>query len=607
MKHSHRLNNPGTTALRISTKVGFTTLSLLLMFFVGNTLLAQNPAYSFASGIGSTENDIGRAIALDANGNLYVTGGFTGTVDFDPGAGTANLTSVTPVVGGSIGTDIFVASYDASGNYRWAFNVGGNPQTGSGDNSGWNITIDGSGNVVVSGQFNGTMDFNPGVVTANLASVGGATFVAKYSPTGNYLWAFQIGPYSADNDVAIDANDNIVVVGNFQGTVDFNPGSGTASLTSVRAGGPNGGSNTVDIFVAKYSSSGTYLWAFRIGNEFYESADAVDIDGSGNIYLIGQFNTGINTASSTVDFDPAKARANLTGPGLYVARYTGAGAYSWAFKIASEPSQTGNDLAVDANGNVAVTGGFKGTVDFNPGTGTANLTGVGTNSNIFVARYSSSGSYQWAFTPAVGYTYGGVTTDGNGDICVAGIFNGTNDFDPGTGTASLVGSNYVAKYSASGSYQWAFCPTTTVGAMIRAIAVDGGGNIYLTGSISGTVDFDPSESTAILTSAGKSDIFIAKYTETTQPKRATDAGMGNEENGIALQVAPNPFTGDFTFHHDGTTARIEIIDMMGRVVESREVDGAMEVTLGAELPAGAYMVRTTQGEIRRQVMVRKVR
>jgi hypothetical protein len=143
--------------------------------------------------------------------------------------------------------------------------------------------------------------------------------------------------------------------------------------------------------------------------------------------------------------------------------------------------------------------------------------------------------------------------------------------------------------------------------MARAIAVDGGGKIYLTGSISGTVDFDPSESTAMLTSAGKSDIFIAKYTETTQPKRTTGAGMGNEENGNALQVVPNPFTGDFTFYHDGTSARIEIIDMMGRVVELRDVDGVTEITLGAELPMGTYMVRTTQGEIRRQVMVRKVR
>jgi hypothetical protein len=476
----------------------------------------------------------------------------------------------------------------------------------TGDNFGKSIAIDGSGNIVVSGLFNGTMDFNPGTGTATLASTGWATFVARYSSAGTYLWAFQIGPYSNANDVAVDANGNVVVVGTFKGTVDFNPGSGTATLSSVNAGGRNNASNTTDLFVAKYSSSGTYLWAFRIGNAYGESAKSVAVDNSGNIYITGELNPG------SIDFDPGRGTANLTG-GTYVAKYTGAGTYLWAFN----PVAGGTPelrIAVDGSGIVVVTGGFTGTVDFNPGSGTANLTGSGTNGNydIFVASYNSSGGYQWAFTPSVGSVFG-VSIDGSGDILMTGTFKGTNDFDPGSGTASLArdatydNGAFVASYTSSGTYRWAFS-IPTAGTTGRGIASNGSGDIYLTGSINIlTADFDPSSSTANLTSAGGADIFIAKYTEATQPKRSTGSSMGSGENAIALQVAPNPFTGAFAFHHDGTTVRIEIIDMMGGVVESRDVDGATEIMLGAELPAGAYIVRTTQGESRRQVMVRKVR
>lgn len=583
-------------------------LSLLTLgIFGGATAVAQNPAYNFALGIGSTDFETSSDIAVDASGNMYVTGSFKGTVDFDPGTGTVNLTSVTT------GPDIFIASYDATGTYRWAFSVGGTPPTGmSSDNHGRSIAVDESGNVVVSGNFIGTMDFDPGAGSTMLSAGTWNTFVAKYTPTGNFLWAFKIGPYSsAYNDVAIDAAGSVVVVGTFRGTHDFNPGSGTANLSSAKVSSKKNAASSLDIFVAKYSSTGAYQWAFRIGNQHQDWVDAVDIDDNGNIYITGMF----GEVSSTVDFNPGSGTANLTGYGTYVARYSSAGAYLWAFKLAAVYPVGSGRIAVEGGGSVVVSGGFQGTVDFDPSSGTASLTGVSTNGryDIFIARYSSAGSYQWAFTPAAEGSANGLIIDGSGDVYVTGIFEGVNDFDPGSGTVSLPTQPYTyagfaASYSAAGAYQWAFSmPGVAHG---RGIATDNGGDIYLTGEFGATayptVDFDPSEATANLTAAGDCDIFLATYTEATILKQAVHAQAGRLE----IVAEPNPFTGYSTLRYSGAAGpvRIEVVDLMGRVIETIEdIAIGSEIRLGDDLPPGAYLVRLTQAQMRGQMMIRKVR
>ena len=134
-------------------------LLLFVMLLMSiSAMKAQAPNTTWAKKMGGTGSDNGKGIAVDATGNVYTTGTFKGTADFDPGTGTFNLVA-------SGVNDIFVSKMDASGNFLWAKKIGG-----SGDDYGNGIAVDASGNVYTTGSFIGTVDFNPGVATDNKAT-----------------------------------------------------------------------------------------------------------------------------------------------------------------------------------------------------------------------------------------------------------------------------------------------------------------------------------------------------------------------------------------------------------------------------------------------------
>ena len=267
----------------------FGFLFFLLSLLSAGSTHAQD--YAWAKSMGSTSYEYGNAIAVDASGNVYTTGSFQGTVDFDPSAATANLTSAG-------GYDIFVTKFDATGNFVWAKSMGG-----TGDDYGFGIAVDAS-NVYITGYFTGTADFDPSAATDNLTSAGFSDiFVCKLSLAGAYTWAVRMGSTTSETGyaIAVDASGNVYTTGSFQGTVDFDPSATTANLTS--AGGK-------DIFVCKFSSAGAYTWAKNMGGTGDDSGNGIAVDASGNVYTTGYFN-------GTADFDPSAATANLTSAGLY--------------------------------------------------------------------------------------------------------------------------------------------------------------------------------------------------------------------------------------------------------------------------------------------------
>jgi len=482
-----------------------------------------------------TLSDIGRSVAVDGSGNVYVVGEFQGTVDFDPGPGTTNLISAG-------NQDIFFAKYDATGNLVYARAIGG-----TSTDIGYGIAVDGSGNVYVTGVFIGTVDFDPGAGTVSLNSAGNYDiFFSKYDASGNYVYARRLGGTLSDfgYSIAVDGSGNVYVTGVFRGTVDFDPGAGTVSLTSA---------GNSDIFFAKYDASGNYLYARRLGGTNIDAASAIVVDGSGNVYVTGNFN-------GTVDFDPGAGTVNLTSAGsddIFFAKYNASGNYVYARAIGGTSTDVGNGIKVDGSGNVYVTGYFNGTVDFDPGAGTVNLISAG-NQDIFFAKYDASGNYVYAKTlggTSSDFGYG-IAVDGSSNVYVTGVFFGTGDFDPGAGTANLISSGnqdiFFAKYDASGNYVYAKALGGTSTDFSLAMALDGSGNLYVTGYFSGTADFDPSTGVASLAANNPEDIFFTKYTGCSTPQVAT----------VNRTASPAAISGTTTFT-DGGCSLVAVVQPNG--------------------------------------------
>lgn len=273
--------DPGSGVYNLLTITGVNHIYISKLSSDGNFIWAK----SFGAGY----NQDGTSIAVDSSGNVYTAGVFWGIGDFDPGPATYYLTSFGY-------SDIFISKLNASGDFVWVRQFGDTLE-----DSAQPIAIDHSGNVVTTGIFNGTVDFDPGVGTYNLNSLGSTDiFISKLDSSGNFIWAKQFGDTISEValSLALDDTGNVFTAGCFRGTIDFDPGAGINSLTA----------DSFDIFISKLDSSGNFMWVKQIGGNNNDVAFSIDVDGAGNIYTTGYF-------GDTVDFDTEAGIFNLTSSG----------------------------------------------------------------------------------------------------------------------------------------------------------------------------------------------------------------------------------------------------------------------------------------------------
>lgn len=441
-------------------------------------------------------------IRVDNSGNIYVTGSFLGTVDFDPGVGQENLVSAG-------GNDIFISKLDSNGNFLWAKSIGGTESE-----FGNSIASDNSDNIYVTGEFRGTVDFDPGNGVQNQTSIGNADiFIWKLDSDGNYVWAFNMGSTAWDGgaDIAVDPSGNICLAGTFAGTVDFDPGEGATFQTST------GG---YDVFISKFDSNGNLIWVEKMGGSSDDFMRRIDVDNFGNIHTIGTF-------KGVADFDPSVESYNLVSTGgllyndIFISKLDNNGVFVWAKSMGGPYDDYGSDLAVDSTGNVYSTGSFENPFDFDPSEGgTFSLTSVGAK-DIFICKLDSNGDFVWARAMGgTGYEAAdSIALNTSDNIFITGNFENTVDFDPGDGELSLnsIGSEdiFICKVDSSGNLNWAKSVGGNSGDTGRGIAVDTSGNIIVTGMFQNTVDFDPGPDTFNLSSDMFSitgDLYVLKLT-----------------------------------------------------------------------------------------------
>lgn len=310
------------------------------------------------------------------------------------------------------------------------------------------------------------------------------------------------------HDLTTDDLGNIYITGALSSSTDFNPGEDVNQLTVQ--GSPN-------IFVAKYTSSGSFLWGFTIGKHGYPSEGiGIALDAENNIYITGYF------SHKNVDFDPSsntfELSAHSNGRDIFVAKYDTDGNFLSAFNLGGDSIERGVALAVDEQFNIYVTGEFGNNADFDPGPGTSILIND-SSYNLFVAKYDSLGAYQWAFGVGAGTHQHqhcrGLVLDSDSNVYVTGGLQGTTaDFDPGPDVVipeTNGGGIFLAKYTSEGALDWVHAFSSKGSNRGQGVAIDNQDNVYISGNFRKSIDFDPGIGVNTLTSNGSNDIFVAKY------------------------------------------------------------------------------------------------
>ena len=358
------------------------------------------------------------SIAVDDYGNIYLTGSFSQTVDFDPDSGTYNLTSAT-------NNDIFIEKLDSSGNIIWARNISG-PTFGSFD-EGNSITIDKNGNSYISGNFSGSADFDPDTSNFNLTAFGNDdNFILKLNASGDFVFAKQLGGINLDwnYSIALDTFGNIFTTGFFTNSADLDPGVNTFNVSG----------NGEEAFISKLDSSGNFIWARKFsGANGDEYGKSITLDKLGNVYSTGYY-------SDSTDFDPGTGVYYLTAEyyDIYISKLDSGGNFIWAKRIGGPDYDEPTKILLDAGNNVYITGSYVDSADFDPGSGVYYLSNI-SHANCFVTKLDNSGNLIWAKQMSgIGESYGtSIGLDASENIYLTGNFSNNIDCDPGNGVVTF--------------------------------------------------------------------------------------------------------------------------------------------------------------------------
>lgn len=380
-----------------------------------------NGHYLWSKSFGGPYSDIANTFALDKKGNIYLTGFYMDTVDFDPSP------SVKKIAASSRYYELFLAKYDVNGNYIFAENIA---QTGidfllsNPENA---IALDNNGNAYLFGTFRNETDFDPSEQEARITPNEPGTFLAKYDSLGRYIWVKKITDFGDINAfrLAIDPKGNICAMGNFLGTNDFDPSASLHTLTSEGIG--------PDIFLAKYDTDGNYLWATSMRGGNLDRAHCIEIGNDGDISISGHF-------TGTIDFDPSEQVKELTSENsfsVFLAKYDEKGNYKWAKSLISNDVAYCYGLTVAVNGSITIAGYFRGILNINPphqgATLSSNADFMGLHDyDIYLARYDALGNYVQAQNFGdVGIDFGfAITLDKQENLLLIGEHTGNLDLAP---------------------------------------------------------------------------------------------------------------------------------------------------------------------------------
>lgn len=447
---------------------------LFLIFFCFCFYISKaQPGWEWAYNFGADNNEFGRSIAIDNFGNIYVTGYFDDSINFE---------STTLYSNGY--SDFFLVKYNKLGNLIWAISNG----SPFGDAS-FSVAVDENSNSYITGTFTG--NFTIGTSSLNFHG-GSDIFVAKYDSTGNPVWARSIGGTTEDigRSVAVDLNKNVIVTGEYN-SANISFGANTFSNNSI-------GFN--DVFIFKFDESGNEVWGDCFGDMGHDIGKSVTIDQFGNAYITGNFIGNIILGIDTLAYNG--------GYDIFIIKYDSLGNWIWAKSAGGSGNDYGSSISTNSSGNIFITGYYNST---NLSFDTTNLSNQGV-SDVFITKLDPLGNEIWA--KGFGGIYNDypncIKIDSMSNLYITGYFDSPEIiFGLGSITTNGAYDIWVAKFDSIGNSIFAKSVGSSGTDISNSVAVDNNGDIFISGSFaSNSINFGAIN--LINNNNGNSDVFIAK-------------------------------------------------------------------------------------------------
>ena len=543
-----------------------------------------------------------QCVTVDEESNVYSSGFFIGTADLNPGEELQSVTS-------SGDYDIFIQKFNSDGDLIWAKNIGG-----VGRDIGKSIKIDASGNVLITGTFHNTVDFDPSEEVFNLTSDNNKdVFILKLNSLGNFLWVKQLESNSQANVLSMvtDMSGQIYLGGTFFGFVDMDP-------SNIDVFNFASGENTSDMFILKLTSQGDFIWAKQLKGTETSNNDinSIRVDQNENVYLAGQF-------GGAVDFDPGEeelileSHSGAATTDLFVQKLNADGNLEWVKKYGGPSEDKAKSLALDDEGNVFVTGTIADSVSFEiqgeiqeivtegAGAGPFDSQGV---AEVFIQKFDNSGNLLW-FKHMVGSGQSGVgntlETDEFGNLYLSAIITtqGTIDFDPGEEEYIISGEAggpnmiiekldndgeliWIQQYSGDEDVNSSFSFLLQV-MDFKVIEED---EMVLSGFFGGTIDFDPEIGEDYFTASSENfyNSFVLKIGKTEGTNSTVIL-----ENEQLINCYPNPTAGFIQIKLEGykSNSRIEVIDNRGKTLLAENTNDSSLILDLSAYESGLYFIK----------------
>ncbi len=594
----------------------------------------------WAKRMGSKKQDEGLAIAVDLEGNAYLTGNFRDTCDFNPGTAVYNL----PALGSN---DIFIVKLSKDGNFIWAKQIGG----GKGAHAPSSIGVDAYGDIVLAGYFYDSLDFDPGTGKQHLISAGSNdAFLAKYNSNGEYIWAMRMGGKASElcYSLSTGLSGDIAITGIFGSAAAPTAEFGNLTLTT---------SGAQDIFVAKINKNGNVIWAKSMGGSgLLETGKAIAIDNEGNIYTTGYF----GFMNPLADFHPGSGTYNLDASkgNIFLSKLDSSGEFIWAKQIGNNSNSTmlnSLSLKIDQHDKIYLTGMFYQSANFDPNSENVLLVAdSNSQKDVFVSKYDSDGKFIWLkhimSLGAFGTTLcNAICLDtSSGSIYITGSFSPSADFSPGDNSTVIhtaVESNrdiYIAKlscittdslsitacrsysyngheYEESGDYVNTFvntigCDSTIVlhlsitrpdtSIVVKdqtLLAKDQNASYQWLNCKTQTLIENATSQEFTATEAGAYAVILTlnECSDTSTCYSVQPASLKEDLHGQAIALYPNPNKGQFTLQSNQslTNASLHLFNILGQSLLKKEGLQGTQVALDiSNHPDGVYLLQIRQND-----------